>query len=442
MPLAGLVPPGASYGFKVIYEKGMKGTIGLMRKKFIARTSVLAFLMSLSLAGNASAYVVAKGVTPTVTGPAVSSASTDASTVTAPVTVTAPTTSTSAAAGGTAGPGFGLGTDTGSVTDIAGASGVLLPSNFYCSNVVTYTYMMMVQDLGLMQQQYPSMKLDTIGTTPDGRALYHVIVGNPNAKHKILVHGGMHAREYISSQLVMREIASLLEMQKQGTSYKGCSIAQLLETTCIHFVPMVNPDGISLVQSGLAGIQTQAGLQSVQSILQMNQVSAEGQADFFHKWKNNIRGVNLNRNFDANWALAPQTIAYPSNMKYKGTSAESEPESKALANLTRSVMPDRTISYHTQGHVIYWKFGDGAYLTEGQNFVNLVHQDTGYMIDDAYYPNDAGGYKDWTVLVLGIPSVTIEVGYGTSPVPESQINNIWAENQKILPDTMIDLYLK
>ncbi|WP_051671769.1 M14 family zinc carboxypeptidase [Oribacterium sp. P6A1] len=316
-----------------------------------------------------------------------------------------------------------------------------LPSGFHFNNIAAYTYQNMVDDLSVLQAMYPEMKMDVIGTTADNRSLYHVIVGDPNAKHKILVHSGIHAREYIVCQVVMREIASLLEMQQKGAVYNGCSIPELLKNTCIHFVPMVDPDGITLVQGGVDALQTDGAKMSVMSIANMD--GAQDMGKYVRTWKNNINGVNLNRNFDANWEQTPSKVDHPSSMNYKGTSAESEVESKALADLTRALMPDRTISYHTQGRVIYWYFGEtGNYKNEGYNLASIVHNNTNYSISDSWAPNDAAGFKDWAVQKLDIPSVTIECGLGTSPVEEEQIDRIWAENDGILPDIMIDLVNK
>lgn len=334
---------------------------------------------------------------------------------------------------------FGGGTSTSGSSNVLNAlSTVPLPAGYYCSNVGTYTYQEMQVDLNSLKATYPKMQMDVLGNTIDGRQLYHVVVGNPSAPHKILVHGGIHAREYISSQLVMREIVALLEMQQNNLLYHGQSIATLLQNTCIHFVPMVNPDGITLVQGGVDALNTQAAKTMVMSMAAQDQVT--DLATYLRKWKNNINGVNLNRNFDAFWQEATPKVDHPSNMFYKGTGPESEVESKALANLCRQLMPDYTISYHTQGRVIYWYFGEtGNYKAKGQHLANVVHQNTGYTISNTWSQTDAAGFKDWAVQKLDIPSVTIELGRGTSPVDESQITQMWTENDGILPDLLVGL---
>ena len=334
---------------------------------------------------------------------------------------------------------FGSGTSTSGSSNVLNAlSTVPLPAGYYCSNVGTYTYQEMQVDLNTLKATYPKMQMDVLGNTIDGRQLYHVVVGNPSAPHKILVHGGIHAREYISSQLVMREIVALLEMQQNNLLYHGQSVATLLQNTCIHFVPMVNPDGITLVQGGIDALNTQAAKTMVMSMAAQDQVT--DLATYLRKWKNNINGVNLNRNFDAFWQEATPKVDHPSNMFYKGTGPESEVESKALANLCRQIMPDYTISYHTQGRVIYWYFGEtGNYKAKGQHLANVVHQNTGYTISDTWSQTDAAGFKDWAVQKLDIPSVTIELGRGTSPVDESQITQMWTENDGILPDLLVGI---
>ncbi len=356
-------------------------------------------------------------------------------------------TAAAAATAGTAASGTGVdlsglfntGTGTsGASTALNTLSSIPLPSNFYFSNTATYTYQNMAADLNALQAAFPSMQMSVLANTVDGRQLYHVVIGNPNAPHQILVHAGIHAREYIVSQLAMREIASLLVMQQGNLLYQGQSVAALLENTCIHFVPMVNPDGITLVQGGIDALNTETAKAQVRSIIAAD--GATNTTSYLRQWKNNINGVNLNRNFDAYWQEATPKVNHPSNMNYKGTSAESEIESKAIADLCRQIMPDYTISYHTQGRVIYWYFGEtGTYKSKAKYLANVVHKNSGYEISDTWSKTDAAGFKDWAELKLDIPSVTIECGHGTSPVAESQISQIWEENDGILPDLLVGL---
>ena len=82
----------------------------------------------------------------------------------------------------------------------------------------------MSEDLRKLKATYPALYMDSLGKTIDGRELYRLVVGNPSASKKILVHGSIHAREYIVTKLVMRELSSLLDMEKNNSRYKGKSV--------------------------------------------------------------------------------------------------------------------------------------------------------------------------------------------------------------------------
>ena len=313
---------------------------------------------------------------------------------------------------------------------------VPLLQDYGFSDYRVYGYNEMYDDLMALQKNYPSMHLDSLGKTIDGRELYHVIVGNPSAPKKILVHGSIHSREYIVTKVVMREIASLLEMEKKESGYQGNSIKHLLQNTCIHFVPMLNPDGVSLVQNGLNGIGSEELRKSVLEMAQKEH--ATHLSSYFRLWKNNLRGVNLNKNFDVNWEQTVDKKGYPSKDEYKGSSPESEVESKALADLQRKENFSATISYHTQGEVIYWYFGEGSYVEEAKKLAEIIKKNSNYRMVNSYHENYAGGFKDYMERKFNVPSVTVECGSGTSPVSEEQIDKIWAGQRGVLPDLLLE----
>ena len=65
--------------------------------------------------------------------------------------------------------------------------------------------------------------------------------------------------------------------------------------------------------------------------------------------------------FPANWEEAKkikfaQGFNKPSPRDYVGEGPLTEPESLALYNFTLTHNPNLTISYHTQGEVIFWQY--------------------------------------------------------------------------------------
>ena len=302
-------------------------------------------------------------------------------------------------------------------------------------NPSLYAYADMEKDLETLSLAYKDFtQLAVIGKTPDGRNIYDFIIGSANADTHAVIHGSIHAREYITTKLVMKQLAYYLEnLSKNTGSYKGISYSDLFNNIALHIVPMVNPDGVTLCQYGLNGLNTDTAKQNVKNITLL-----DGYTDF-SQWKANVNGVDLNRNYDALWNeyIGP---SHPSSDRYKGTSPGSESETKALMSITEKYPVKRTISYHTYGQVIYWYFArTGTLLNDTKSFAKEISDITGYPTDANYSQLDPAGYKDWAISKLNIPSLTIEVGYGKNPVPDTQFDGIWSENKDVWAGMLYDL---
>lgn len=227
----------------------------------------------------------------------------------------------------------------------------------------------------------------------------------PTDGRQIIVQGGMHAREWITSLLVTRQAYMLREKRLPMG---------------IYFLPMTNPDGCTLAQTGLRSFP-----RITRELTEING------GDDFSLWKANIRGVDINCNFDARWGTGKGNLTYPSPSSYIGERAESEAETAALVRFTQRVKPVMTVSYHALGREIYYEFGQTgkrlkrdrelAELAAGYLGYTLVHGDLG----------SAGGYKDYCVEKLGIPALTIEIvsEEHTHPLTEDDLigedKNIW-----------------
>ena len=295
-------------------------------------------------------------------------------------------------------------------------------------NPAQYSYDDLAHDVGVLDENYPAwVHVNSLATTVDGRDLFHIVIGNPDAMNHVLVHAGIHAREYMTTQLTMMQASAFLKHLEAGDTYGTVSYADMIETTAIHVVPCVNPDGMVLSQFGVDGIRDEAICEKLLDIAALDGV--EPTYDYFREWKANANGVDLNRNFDALWNTFDGT-PHPSTERYKGMAPGSEIESRALIELTDRYRFTRTISYHAMGSVVYWYFGqDGSLFGESQAFAQAIANATGYRLDANYEYLDPAGYKDWALQEKGIPSITIEVGLGSVPLPYEQLQAIWRENE-------------
>ena len=360
-------------------------------------------------------------------------------------------------AGGQAGPvaGGSSGIITAGSGKAAGASsgpaGVVVPSVIGAGDlsfagqltdsivkvVEKYSYDQMSRDISSLKSRYGShMQVNTIGTSLDGRSLYEIIIGNPNASKHILIHAGIHAREYMTPLLVMKQAEHLLAFYDSG-SYQGRKLSDILAGVAIHIVPMVNPDGVTISQFGVSALRS-ADLRRI-----VSQCYAQDQADgrttqsferYQALWKANGRGVDLNQNFPALWDSITTGPSHASYANYKGTSALSEPESKALADLANSANWTMTISYHSMGNLVYWDFAGNKVAEQSKELAELVTGISGYRTNRS---SGKGGFKDYVQIKDSpIPSLTIEVGSVACPLPLSEFVKVWEQNKAVWVQAM------
>jgi g-D-glutamyl-meso-diaminopimelate peptidase len=179
---------------------------------------------------------------------------------------------------------------------------------------------------------------------------------------------------------------------------------------------MVNPDGVELVQQGILPTHP-----LYHDLKKWN----EGRADY-RGWKANIRGVDLNDQFPAYWEeeVRRRGKTGPSRRDYAGPAPLSEPESKALADLTEREQFDMVLSIHSQGQEIYWNYRD-LEPKESRDWALRLAAATGYRA--VKLGGSDAGYKDWFIQRFGKPGFTVEVGLGVNPLPMRDYDDIAAE---------------
>ena len=270
-----------------------------------------------------------------------------------------------------------------------------------------YSYLVMSEQLMELSQKYRFLEINSIGRSVMGRSIYMVHIGC--SSRRIHINASHHANEWITTYILMKSIEKLCEEIDRNQ--------MSLEEINFDFIPMVNPDGVELCLHGLEMIMTE---KQKEKLIKMN----EG-VNNFSRWKANIRGVDLNRNYDAGF-LKYKRISdkkSPSYAHYAGSMPESEPESKALAEFTRKRLYDMVIAYHTQGEVIYWNYMNVDVPT-AKEYAIMFSEVSGYRLDVPDELAASGGYKDWFIETYHKPGFTIECGIGENPISVSQIENI------------------
>jgi g-D-glutamyl-meso-diaminopimelate peptidase len=276
-----------------------------------------------------------------------------------------------------------------------------------------FTSLELEKSIDALIKRYPFIHCKTIGRSRLGKPLYALEIKEHRDSlrcKRVFINAAHHANEWLTAPLVIRYLEEH---------------ARELNEACadFFFVPMVNPDGVDIVTGGLP-IKGDA-FQEASSL-----------AGFPSCWKANAAGVDLNSNYPAGWWAFKQLkkargYDAPGPREYPGPYPLSEPESAALVAYTRANDFDITLSFHTQGEVIYWRYMDynppGAY-----ELAKRLAEASGYELDNVPDESAHAGYKDWFISEYNRPGFTIEFGLGENPLPVSQFEAMYTVEEKIL----------
>ncbi len=223
------------------------------------------------------------------------------------------------------------------------------------------------------------------GESELGSPLVAFVLGN--GERKILIQASIHAREYITSFMAIRLIEALRESQLN---------AQLI------VVPVMNPDGVRICDEGADFIKDEKCKAVISKILKTTPKRL---------YKANANGVDLNCNFDAGWGTGSQNkFDAPSFANFVGFFPNSENEVQSLISLTKSFLPNLTLSLHTKGEVVYFGYAGQPEKTRAQQqkYLKVIEKASKYK--GVFTTGSGGGYKDYCLLRLDITGFTIEFG--------------------------------
>lgn len=327
-----------------------------------------------------------------------------------------------------------------------------------------YTYEEMRIDIETLCEKFGDrLSCEVIGLSVDGRELFELTLGSPEAKNHIFVQAAIHGREYMTAQLVMR-MAEYYAAHYDSGSYQGKSYRELFRDTAVHIVPMSNPDGVTISQFGIGGIKNEdirdliyeCYLRDRKTIVWEKDANGDmAWADYFGRrgwnrsmakngrlisfreyqtiWKSNANGVDLNNNFDADWeGISLKTD--PAYRSHKGPSAASEPEAQALVREAVRREYLCYLSYHAKGQLIYYdvKGNDAQTSERSQGLAAFLEQTLKYepFNTKSGYNVNLGGFSDWLQLSRKAASVTIENGKHPCPLGIQEFEGIWSRSRE------------
>ncbi len=284
-----------------------------------------------------------------------------------------------------------------------------------------HTYAEIVREMESLQKAFPALvQVFPVGvTTRTEQPIYAVRITRDvkknNARPAILINGCHHSDEVLGAEICVATVHELLE--RYGTDQ---DVSRWVDMFQIYIIPVLNVEGHDIVTSGKDP-----------------------------RWRKNTRdtdsngalnfpdGVDLNRNYDFNWAHGGS--GEPSSGRYRGAFPFSESESRAFAGLAQQKRFVLSLTYHSQGEVIYYpwiwsgrKAPDDLLLTEIAHglagSIPTMRGDTSYKAE--YGAGLVGQSYPWLYGRLGTCDFVVETGKGASIFPPHEVAGIVRANLK------------
>jgi len=297
-----------------------------------------------------------------------------------------------------------------------------IPENFSLGSMGGfYTYQEFLQNLDSMHSMFPDLisersVIDTF-LTHQGLPLYQVKISDNVAMNEdepeLLYTAIHHSREPQSLTQLIFYMWYVLENYSTDNEVK-----HLVDNTQMYFVPVINPDGYIY-----------------------NETTDPNGGGMWRKNRRNngdgTNGVDLNRNYGYEWGIDNQgSSPNTSSETYRGPSAFSEPETRAIAWLCEQHEFALTLNYHAFGNYLIYPWGTGVELTPDSNtFIAIASEMTsqnnyvfGTGLQTVGY-NVNGDSDDWMygeqTVKNKILSMTPEVG--------TQDDGFWPATSRITP---------
>lgn len=285
-----------------------------------------------------------------------------------------------------------------------------------------YTYEMLEYDLLKINKKYENkVIIKSIGTTHFGRDIWAIKLGR--GKKNVVMIGAHHGREWLTSIMLMKMLESYAAKYHERGLF-GFRSNNILNEVSIWFVPMLNPDGVTIQQNDLKDFPSKHH----ELLLEMNEGSNN-----FKRWKANGMGVDLNRQYPAGWESLNQDPASPSYQFYKGEKPFESKEVRSLSKFIKEINPAIAVAYHTAGREIFWNYKNGKNLKRDKRIAKKISKLTGYKLARPAKEAVGGGFTDWFITTYHRPALTIEISYlvGDTNPPLSVFKKEWKRNRYV-----------
>lgn len=313
------------------------------------------------------------------------------------------------------------------IMNVDEGTNIYVPFSFpVVSDEVPYTYVLTRLVMDGLKVRYPFLATGTIGNSVMGKDVPYMQIGDGD--RQLCYNAAFHANEWITTPVLLKFAEEYCKAYVNEELLYEENAQDLYRTYTLYIVPMVNPDGVDLVN----GVLHNASYRNNTLKIAQNYPNIP----YPSGWKANIDGIDLNLQFPASWQQARQVkfaqgFTSPAPRDFVGDGPLVAPESINMYEFTLAHDFSLILAYHTQGEVIYWKYRD--YEPENsRRIAQYFGRVSGYTVEETPYESGAAGYKDWFIEYYNRPGFTIEAGLGENPLDMTQFAQIYEDNKYIL----------
>lgn len=271
-------------------------------------------------------------------------------------------------------------------------------------------YPNLVEKVVLKDTLFEGQKLLAVKITAD--------VTGDHGRPVFLLDAQHHAREVMTAEIAKDAIQVLAS--GYGTDPR---ITHWLDTIEVWVVASVNPDGAMYVFT---------------------------QDNMWRKNRDPVCSVDINRNYDFNWAACNGSDDVCSSDIYRGPSPASEPETQGISALADEIRPEFSLSYHSYGEYILYPYGCynpsemAVYDDLGNTLNSILEDDSGatgrYKTGPGWstiYPTD-GSSDDALYGRYGAFAFVIEVNCCSFQPDYAQWRDVTVERQRTAWEFFLD----
>ncbi|MBL7024850.1 MAG: T9SS type A sorting domain-containing protein [Candidatus Marinimicrobia bacterium] len=225
----------------------------------------------------------------------------------------------------------------------------------------------------------------------------------------LLFLGQCHAEEILGVEITIGLVDSLLH----GFDAMNSHVASILQNLEVWVVPSYNPEGLRVVHDGL----------DVTYRKNKTDNNGNGIFDYVEGIGFDIDGVDFNRNYDFNWIFG-DAYEVDDYDYYRGASAFSESETRAIADLARQEKFLLSVAYHSARsgtpEIIYysWQWEETKFPPDIDIMSSLATTLSERVINESRDGNysvtpgktQRGNAHDWFYTQTGAIQFLIEVG--------------------------------